>query len=217
VNKSWDELNKEINELNVLKSDAILVSYGKPELKNSLSTAERKYQLNFIHFIRDIRYKLWSDNNLDLDTRKNIKKYAEEIIYKLKNQTLKYTENKETLKKKINKVVDKLKEFSKYLHELGCKKTVKFVKKHSNHIVTFAILITEEKNIPRNSNIIERLMDEIQKRCKHNWMHCTTQGQESILNLILTRYTNPQNYTEFKNKKHKQHTNKNHNIKKIYN
>ena len=148
-----------------------------------------------------IGYKLWSDNNLDLDTRKNIKKHAEEIIHHLKNQTKKYAENKKTLKKKINEAVDKLKEFSEYLHKLGCKKTAKFVKKHSNHILTFAILTTEGKNIPWNSNIIERLMGEIQKRCKHKWMRWTTQGQESILNLILTRYTNPQNYTEFKNKK----------------
>jgi len=80
------------------------------------------------------------------------------------------------------------------------------------------MLKTEGKNIPWNSNIIERLMGEIQKRCKHKWMRWTTQGQESILNLILTRYTNPQNYTEFKNKKHNQHTNKNNNnIKKNYN
>jgi hypothetical protein len=43
-------------------------------------------------------------------------------------------------------------------------------------------------------------MGEVQKRCKHKWMRWTTQGQESILNLILTRYTNPENYEEFKNK-----------------
>jgi len=55
VNKTWDELNKEINELNVLKPDAVLVSDAEPELKNTLATAERKYQLDFIHFIRDYR------------------------------------------------------------------------------------------------------------------------------------------------------------------
>jgi len=209
VNKSWDKLNKEINELNVLNDDAVLVADAEPELKNTLATAERKYQLDFIHFIRDIGYQLWSDNKLDLNTRKNMKKHAEKIIYKLKNQTIKYAENKETLKKKINEAVDKLKEFSEYLHDLDCKKTAKFVKKHSNYIVTFAILNTEGKNIPWNSNIIERLMGEIQKRCKHKWMRWTTQGQESILNLILTRYTNPQNYTEFKNKKLKTKNKKN--------
>jgi hypothetical protein len=203
VNKSWNELNEEIDELNVINHDAVLVSDAEPELINNLATGERKYQIDFIHFIRDIGYQLWKDNILNLDTRKDMKKHAEKIIYKLKNQIKKYAKSKETLKSKINEAVDKLKEFSEYLYEIGCVKTAKFVKKHSNHIVTFAILTLEGKNIPWNSNIIERLMGEIQKRCKHKWMRWTTQGQESILNLILTRYINPKDYTEFKNEKQK--------------
>jgi len=75
------------------------------------------------------------------------------------------------------------------------------LKKYSNHVVTYAILLAGGKYIPWNSNIIERLMGEIQKRCKHKWMRWTTQGQESILNLILTRYTNKKYYKEFKNQK----------------
>ena len=200
VNKTWSELNEEIDEQKVLKTDAVLVSDGEPGLKNALATGERKFQLDFIHFIRDIGYKLWSDKNLKLDIRKKLIKRAEKIIYKLKNQMKKYKNNKKTLKIKINETVDKLKEFSKYLHDLGSKKAANFVRKYSNHVVTFAILQTEGRDIPWNSNIVERLMGEIQKRCKHKWMRWTTQGQESILNLILTRYTNPQNYTEFKNK-----------------
>jgi hypothetical protein len=201
VNKSWSDLGEEIDELNVLAPDAVLVSDAEPELKKALVTAERKYQIDFIHFIRDIGYKLWKDNTLNLDTRKNMKKYAEEIIYKLKNQTKKYAKNKKALKIKINEAVDKLKEFSEYSHEINCKKTAEFVNKHSNTVVTFAILTVEGKSIPWNSNIIERLMGEIQKRCKHKWMRWTTQGQETLLNLILTRYTNPENYKEFQNQK----------------
>ena len=48
----------EIDELNVLAPDAVLVSDGEPGLKKALVTAERKYQIDFIHFIRDIGYKL---------------------------------------------------------------------------------------------------------------------------------------------------------------
>ena len=201
VNKSWNDTQKEIHELDVLNNYAVLISDSEPGLKNNLVKDDMEYQLDYIHFIRDIGYNLWKDNKLDLDERKNLLKWAEKIIYKLKNQTIKYKNNKETLKEKINEAVDKLKEFYNHLLELGCNITGKFVKKHSNHVVTFAILATEGKKIPWNSNIIERLMGEIQKRCKHKWMRWTTQGQESILNLILTRYTNPENYIEFKNKK----------------
>jgi len=55
VNKSWDKLNQEMNELNILSPDAVIVSDAEPELKNALTTAERKHQLDFIHFIRDYR------------------------------------------------------------------------------------------------------------------------------------------------------------------
>ena len=74
-----------------------------------------------------------------------------------------------------------------------------YVRKHSNNIVTFVMVKFEGKDIPWNSNLIERLMGEIQKRCKHKWMRWTTEGQEAILILILTRYTNPKYYEEFKN------------------
>jgi len=36
--------------------------------------------------------------------------------------------------------------------------------------VTFAMLALKEKDIPWTSNIIEQLMGEISKRCKHKWM-----------------------------------------------
>jgi len=54
---------------------------------------------------------------------------------------------KKTLKIKINEIVDKSKKFSEHLKELGCNKIAKFVKKHSNHVLAFATLSTEGKNI----------------------------------------------------------------------
>ena len=33
VNKTWDDLNEEINELNILNPDAVLISDGEVELK----------------------------------------------------------------------------------------------------------------------------------------------------------------------------------------
>ena len=34
MNKSWEELNQEINESNVLSPDAVLIADEEPELKN---------------------------------------------------------------------------------------------------------------------------------------------------------------------------------------
>ena len=199
VNKSWKDVNTDINNSNIVKSDAVLISDAEPGLIKCLACDDKEYQLDFIHFVRDIGYNLWKDNKLSLNERKEILKEIEGIIYKMKNQIYKYEDNEDLLKEKINECVDKLKKISKNLIELKCFNASKFIKKHSNNIVTFAIVKTEGKDVPWNSNLIERLMGEIMKRCKHKWMRWTTEGQEAILYLILTRYTNPQYYEEFKN------------------
>ena len=45
-------------------------------------------------------------------------------------------------------------------------------------------------------SLIERLMGEIYKRCKHKWMHWSTHGLRNIL--ILIQYTDEALYTAFK-------------------
>jgi len=56
--------------------------------------------------------------------------------------------------------------------------------------------------VPRNSNLIERLMGEIAKRTKHKWMRRTTKGLETILDLILMRYisVSEESYEAFKSR-----------------
>ena len=200
VNKPWESTNEELKKLNVLKDDVCLISDAEVELRNALISEKGFYQIDTIHLVRDTLYKLWQDNELDLKQRKSIKKELESIIYYQINSTKKYKNDKEELKKRINQCIDKLKALSEKLIELGCIKTAKFINKYSNYAVTYSILSLEDKEIPWNSNIIERLMGEIQKRCKHKWMRWTTEGQKAMLNLILTQYTNPEYYNEYKNK-----------------
>jgi len=45
---------------------------------------------------------------------------------------------------------------------------------------------------------VERLMGEVSKRCKHKWMHWSTEGLRNILTIVLARYTNEQLYNQFK-------------------
>jgi len=67
-------------------------------------------------------------------------------------------------------------------------------------MVTFAELALEEDiKIPYTTNRIERLMGEVSKRCKHKWMHWSTQGLKDILTIVLIRYTDQQLYNYFKN------------------
>ena len=120
VNKSWKEVNEEIGECDLLKSDAVLIADAEPGLINNLKTNKRRYQLDFLHFVRDIGYNLWKDDKLSKNERKDILKKVEEVIYKLKNQANKYADNKDLLKEKVNEAVDKLKKISDDLIELDC-------------------------------------------------------------------------------------------------
>jgi len=79
----------------------------------------------------------------------------------------------------------------------GYPKTAIFIKSNARFMVTFAKLALKNIRIPYTSNVIERLMGEISKRCKHKWMHWSTEGLENMLQIILVRYTNPQFYKQF--------------------
>jgi transposase-like protein len=66
----------------------------------------------------------------------------------------------------INHTIDQLKILTNELKELKCFHPASFIRKHTNHAVTFALLAVEGRQIPWNSNIIERLMGEIPEKNK---------------------------------------------------
>lgn len=66
-------------------------------------------------------------------------------------------------------------------------------------MVTFAKLAMEDIIIPYTSNVMERLMGEVARRCKHIWAHWSTNGLENLLQIILVKYCSPEFYHEFYN------------------
>ena len=66
-------------------------------------------------------------------------------------------------------------------------------------MVTFAEVALEGVRIPYTTNRIERLMGEVSNRCKHQWMHWSTDGLRDILVMVLVRYTDEALYKGFKN------------------
>jgi transposase-like protein len=69
--------------------------------------------------------------------------------------------------------------------------------KDARFMVTFAELAPDDIQIPYTTNRIERLMGEVSKRCKHRWMHWSTQGLKDILTSLI-RYTNEPLYDNLK-------------------
>jgi len=63
--------------------------------------------------------------------------------------------------------------------------------------VTFAEHAVEGFEVPWTSNPVERLMGEVSKRCKNQWMRWTAEGLEAILQLRLVKYADPEYYQAF--------------------
>jgi len=57
--------------------------------------------------------------------------------------------------------------------------------------VTFAEHAVEGFEVPWTSNPVKRLMGEVSKRCKNQWMRWTAEGLEAILQLRLVKYADP--------------------------
>ena len=63
--------------------------------------------------------------------------------------------------------------------------------------MTFAELALEGREVLWTSNVVERAMGEISKRCKNQWMRWTEPGLESLLWLTLVRYADPEQFAAF--------------------
>ncbi|OIB56117.1 hypothetical protein BBD46_19725 [Natrialba sp. SSL1] len=63
--------------------------------------------------------------------------------------------------------------------------------------MTFAEQAVEEFEVPWTSNLVERLMGEVSKRCKNQWMRWTAEGLEAMLQLWLVKYADLDHYRSF--------------------
>jgi len=199
VNKPWDEIAEKVKSDKAFAEYASFVSDGEKEIRTAFSDGKRHFQLDLIHAFRILAFKLWEDKRLDFEERKQLVNDLKMVVLSLKNVVVYHKDDIERIKAKISSTVDEFKRLAKELHEKCCYKAAKFIRDYSNSMVTFAKLAVEGIEIPWNSNVIERLMGEISKRIKHKWMRWTTRGLESILRLILVRYTNEPAYNAFRN------------------
>lgn len=200
VNKPWNESAQNLDDKQALSKNAVIVSDAEREMVDALVTGNREHQIDLIHLFRTTGYKLWEDEKMTYEERKKIIQRMEAILYHLKNSVKKHRadDDTEAIKARINATVDELKKIANELLTVGCYKAAEFIRYASNYAVTFARLALEGRIIPWNSNIIERLMAEISKRCKHKWMRWTTRGLEAMLRILLTRYTDEKTYERFK-------------------
>ena len=202
VDDSWEETAEDLDERDAVADDATIVSDAEQELANAFVVEDRSHQLDLVHLVRTTAYKLWEDEELSLDQRKQVVASLEQVIYPLAYAVEWFRETDESadawLRERIDETVETLQQMATNLDSIECSLAAEYIQECSNRAVTFARLALEDVHVPWTSNRVERLMGEISKRCKHKWMRWTSRGQEAILRLLLTRYTSEERYEQFR-------------------
>ena len=176
----------------------VLVSDGEPGLVNAVE-AERR-QLCALHAIKHLLFTLWREK-MSPDERHEAREAMRHALFPLVYSARKHLEDGdfERLRARIDWTLGELRDLARGLRGRGYPKAAGFIERNAGFMVTFAELALEGVRVPYTSNRIERLMGEVSKRCKHKWMHWSTDGLKNVLTLVLVRYTDEDLYENFKN------------------
>jgi transposase-like protein len=161
VNQDWNQVGSRVN---TKKSSLI----GDADRSIRLNLNYELRQLDLVHAVRDSLYKLWAEG-MNKQERETIGVEMKQHLYTLVNSVKKHLEDNDTeaLKKRIESTIKGLTTLAEHLKVKGYLKTASFIKSNARFMITFAKLALKHIKIPYTSNVIERLMGEISKRCKH--------------------------------------------------
>ena len=187
VNEEWPRA-----EANVLVSD------GEPGLIDAVK-AERR-QLCILHAVRYLLFTLWREG-MSPEERREADEAVRHALFPPVYSARRHLadEDGEKLRAKIEWTLGELRDVACRLRGRGYPKAAGFIERNARFMVTFAELALEGVKVPHTTNRMERLMGEVSKRCKHRWMHWSTDGLKNVLTLVLVRYTDETLYESFKN------------------
>ncbi len=129
-----------------------------------------------------------------LDRRNEIVSEVIDEVFHLKNSVAKHRPNEEfaAIRQRIARTTERIEKIAWQLEQYGSEKAAGYLRRWLPSIVTFAEQAIEGFEVPWTSNPVERLMGEVSKRCKNQWMRWTTGGLEAILQLRLVKYADPE-------------------------
>ena len=138
---------------------------------------------------------------MSLEDRHEAREAVRHVVFPLVYSAQKHLEDGdgEKLRAMIDEALRELRRVARGLRRRGYPKAARFLERNARFMVTFAEVALKGMRVPYTSNRIERLMGEVSKRCKHQWMHWSTDGLRNILILVLVRYTDEALYENFKN------------------
>lgn len=192
VNKDWEQIPRPAGPY-------VLVSDAERSLRNSLAENPDDIQLDLVHAVKEALFKLWGEG-MSKQEREEVSREMKRILFTLVSSVKKHREDRDfkAIETRVESTLTELRKLSRSLWRRGYRKASLFISRNAKLMVTFAKLSAIGlDNIPYTSNIIERMMGEIAKRCKHKWAHWSTKGLENMLWILLARYTDTQSYDQF--------------------
>jgi len=199
VNADWDETAADPDDIDAVTDDATVVSDAEEGIVTAFTDERRNHQLDLVHVGRTLDYNLWDDGVFSLDRRNEIVSEVIDEVFHLKNSVAKHRPAEEfaAIRERIARTTERIEKTAWQLDQYGSEKAAGYLRRWLPSIVTFAEQAVEGFEVPWTSNPVERLMGEVSKRCKHQWMRWTKEGLEAILQLRLVKYADPEHYQSF--------------------
>jgi hypothetical protein len=199
VNADWNETAAELDELDAVTDDATVVSDADDGIVTAFTDENRNHQLDLVHVGRTLDYHLWDDGVFSLERRNEIVSEVIDEVFHLKNSVAKHRPEDEfaAIRERIARTTERIEKTAWQLNQFGSKKAAGYLRRWLPSIVTFAEQAIEGFEVPWTSNPVERLMGEVSKRCKNQWMRWTAEGLEALLQLRLVKYADPEHYRSF--------------------
>jgi len=199
VNAEWDETAADLDDIDAVTDDATVVSDADDGIVTAFTDEHSDHQLDLVHVGRTLDYNLWDDGVFSLDRRNEIVSEVIDEVFHLKNSVAKHRPDEEyaAIRERIARTTERIEKTAWQLDQYGSEKAAGYLRRWLPSIVTFAEQAVEGFEVPWTSNPVERLMGEVSKRCKNQWMRWTTEGLEAILQLRLVKYADPEYYQSF--------------------
>ncbi len=178
-----------------LSNDATAVTDGELSLRDAFKVLDIPVQQCLIHVLRNVGYAM-GDEGASRDERASVKRELANHLVALRRSVTKHRTDGDwsRLAWGTNDTRQKLLKLAENLAENGWHTAAAFLKTEADAIVLFARMAPEGANVPWSTNLVERVMGEIAKRVKHEWMHWSDAGLDALLNMLLIRLKNPDVY-----------------------
>lgn len=88
---------------------------------------------------------------------------------------------KDRLEHRIRQTIKEFRRLATCLWNNGYRKEAVFLRRSAVAVTTFATLALQGILIAWHNNLLERLMREVSKHCKHKWMSWTSRGGQALL------------------------------------